>query len=62
MQFELPSLDDPGVGPILNGLLALALSLIVWELTGSFPGWAALATPGAALVFRGWALALRRKR
>jgi O-antigen ligase len=62
MPFEPPSLNDPGVGPILNGIVALTLSLIVWRLTGSFAGWIALFIPGAILIFWGWMVALRRKK
>jgi hypothetical protein len=62
MPFEPPSFNEPGVGHLLNGILALALSLIVWRLTGNFYGWAALAIPGAVLIFRGWVIALRHKR
>jgi hypothetical protein len=62
MPFELPSINEPGVGAILNGLVALALSLIVWEFTGNILGWAALFIPGAALIFWGWIIALRQKR
>jgi hypothetical protein len=62
MQFEPPSLNDPGVGSILNGIVALILSLIVWRLTGNFLGWIALFLPGAILIFWGWVIALRHKR
>jgi hypothetical protein len=62
MPFEPPSLDAPGVGTILNGIVALALSLLAWELTENFYGWAALFIPGAALIFWGWIIALRQKR
>jgi hypothetical protein len=44
---------------LVNGILALALSLVLWRLTGSFLGWLVLAAPGSALVIWGWVLALR---
>jgi hypothetical protein len=44
---------------VVNGTLALALSLVLWRLTGSFLGWLVLAAPGSALVIWGWVLALR---
>jgi hypothetical protein len=34
-------------------MIALALSLLIWKLTGSFLGWAVLFGPGAALVTMG---------
>lgn len=46
-------------GAIINGLIALALSLALWEVTHSFVGWLALFVPGAALVFVGWAAIIR---
>jgi hypothetical protein len=46
-------------GLLVNGILALALSLGIWELTGSFAGWLVLAAPGSALVIWGWVRALR---
>jgi hypothetical protein len=46
-------------GSIVNGVLALALSLAVWRLTGSFAGWLVLAAPGGGLIVWGWVLALR---
>jgi membrane-bound ClpP family serine protease len=62
MPFKPPSINDPGVGPILNGLVAVILSLIVWRFTGSSLGWIALFAPGAILIFWGWIVALRHKR
>jgi hypothetical protein len=43
---------------ILNGMMACALSLVMWKLTENFWGWLALAAPGALLIFLGWALAI----
>ena len=46
-----------GESAIVMGVFILALALILWRTTGSFPGWLALFLPGAALVGRGlWAL------
>jgi hypothetical protein len=47
------------VGAIVNGLIALALALILWRLTGSFGGWLALFLPGSVLVLKGWAAVIR---
>jgi hypothetical protein len=41
------------VQTIFNGLVALALALIVWRVTHSFLGWLVLFLPGAGLVFWG---------
>ena len=51
---------DVGTGRIVNGLIALALSLALWHITHSFVGWLALFAPGAALVLWGWCGILRR--
>jgi hypothetical protein len=40
-------------GFFVNGLIALALSMLIWRLTGNVLGWAVLFGPGAALVIRG---------
>lgn len=44
---------------IINGLMGLCLSLIMWKLTESFLGWIVLFIPGALLVLVGWYVALR---
>jgi hypothetical protein len=44
---------------LINGIVALAFSLGVWKMTGSFWGWAVLAVPGALLIFAGWIAVLR---
>ena len=51
-------LGSRGANTIFNGLVALALSLIIWRLTGIWWAWAILFGPGAALVFYGWYLIL----
>jgi hypothetical protein len=38
---------------LINGVIALGLSLIAWKLTGSFWGWLILFAPGAGLVIAG---------
>jgi hypothetical protein len=40
-------------GFFVNGLIALALSMLIWRLTGNVLGWAVLFGPGTALVIRG---------
>ncbi|HEV8503738.1 MAG TPA: hypothetical protein VGR63_19355 [Casimicrobiaceae bacterium] len=44
---------------IANGLIALALALLLWRLTHNFAGWLALFAPGSALVLRGVYLIMR---
>ena len=46
-------------GAILNGIFALILALVVWRMTHSFIGWAALFAPGAGLVLWGLVRVLR---
>jgi hypothetical protein len=46
------------VGLIVNGLIALALSLAMWEITHSLLGWLVLFLPGSALVLWGCGVAL----
>lgn len=46
-------------GYLVNGLIALALSLVVWHVTDSFWGWLALFAPGSVLVAWGWYVALK---
>jgi hypothetical protein len=50
---------DRAAGYIVNGLIALALALVLWKLTGSFVSWLALFLPGAALVIWGFIVMLR---
>jgi hypothetical protein len=50
---------DKGAHCIINGLVALSLSLLVWSLTGSVWGQYALSLPGGMLVFYGWYLILK---
>jgi hypothetical protein len=50
---------DKGPDYIVNGLIALVFSLIVWKLTHSFLGWLALFVPGVTLVILGWMLILK---
>jgi hypothetical protein len=45
-------------GLLINGLIALTLSLIIWKGTGSFIGWLALAAPGGVLILAGWVRAI----
>jgi hypothetical protein len=45
---------------MINGLIALALSLAMWEITHSFWGWLALFVPGSALIFIGWYVILKQ--
>lgn len=45
-------------GFLLNGLIALALSLLIWRLTHNVLGWAVLFGPGVVCTFRGIYLAL----
>ena len=52
-------LGSRGANTIFNGLVALALSLIIWRLTGIWWAWAILFGPGAALVFYGWYLIIK---
>jgi hypothetical protein len=52
---------DKSLSCISNGIVALALSIILWRLTGSFEGWLVLSLPGSALVFYGWYLILKDK-
>lgn len=40
-------------GYFFNGLVALALSLVMWRLTACYLGWLVLWTPGAVLVVMG---------
>jgi hypothetical protein len=46
-------MDTKALGYIINGLIALALSLAIWRMTHSFLGWAVLFAPGAIFVFLG---------
>jgi hypothetical protein len=50
---------DRAAGYLVNGLIALALGLAIWKLTGSFLGWLVLFLPGAALVIWGLIVMLR---
>jgi hypothetical protein len=51
------------VGLIVNGLIALALSLALWEITHSMLGWLALFVPGATLVLYGcWRIFVEVRR
>jgi hypothetical protein len=52
-------LRDP-IGLLLNGLLALALSVLMWKLTGNWWGRFVLFMPGGALVILGWIALLRK--
>jgi hypothetical protein len=45
--------DGDPLGLFVNGVIALGLSLIAWELTGSFWGWLILFAPGAGLIIAG---------
>jgi hypothetical protein len=47
------------LGYVVNGLIALALSLAIWHTTHSYLGWAVLFVPGAALVLWGWRAILK---
>jgi hypothetical protein len=49
------------MGFIVNGLIASALSLVIWYGTHNIWGWAALFIPGFALIFAGWAALLRKE-
>jgi hypothetical protein len=51
--------DGDPLGLLVNGVIALGLSLIAWELTGSFWGWLILFVPGAGLVIVGLIKVLR---
>jgi hypothetical protein len=44
---------------IFNGIVALALSILIWRLTHNFVGWLVLALPGGALILYGWYLILK---
>jgi hypothetical protein len=46
-------LHDP-IGMLLNGLLALLLSVIMWRLTHNWWAWFVLFMPGGALIVLGW--------
>jgi hypothetical protein len=46
-------------GFIVNGLIACALSLVIWYGTHSLWGWAMLAIPGGGLILAGWCVALK---
>lgn len=46
-------MEITAAGGVINGLIALALSLAIWHITHSFLGWVVLFLPGAALVLRG---------
>jgi hypothetical protein len=41
-------------GLIVNGLIALILSLLIWRLTENLWAWLVLFIPGGCLVVRGW--------
>jgi hypothetical protein len=41
-------------GLIFNGLIALALSLLLWRLTENIWAWLALFLPGTFLILLGW--------
>jgi hypothetical protein len=43
-----------GFGYVVNGMIALPLSLAIWHITHSFLGWLVLFLPGSALVLWGW--------
>jgi hypothetical protein len=51
---------EAAIGYFVNGLIALALSLVIWRLTHNFLGWAVLFLPGSALVIWGLVTSLRR--
>jgi len=53
-----PPSSHKAAGLIVNGLIALAFSLVMWYATESFLGWLALFLPGMALVIYGWYVAL----
>lgn len=42
-----------GVGALFNGIVGLCLSIVVWRLTHSASGWAALFAPAALLLVWG---------
>lgn len=44
-----------GVSELFLGLAILLLSLVLWSLTHSVWGWAALFLPGSCYVALGWA-------
>ena len=44
---------DRTSGLIMNGLIALLFSLLVWKLTLNYFGWLALFIPGSVLVLYG---------
>jgi hypothetical protein len=54
-----PTMSDRAVNYILEGILALILSVIMWKLTGSFLGWVVFSVPGSALVLYGWYLIIK---
>lgn len=41
---------------IVNGMTGVALAYVLWKLTASLIGWAALFLPGAALILAGTVL------
>lgn len=45
---------DKAAWSLCLGIFVLCLSLIVWRATANFPGWLALAIPGAGYIFRGF--------
>jgi hypothetical protein len=47
------SVLTPEEGAVINGLIVLALSLLLWKLTAAFYGWLFLFTIGSALVLWG---------
>ncbi len=50
---------SPGAGELLNGLLALFLSILVWRVTHVVWAWALLFAPGSVLVLMGLCKAFR---
>jgi hypothetical protein len=58
--FHWPKLPDEPNGLLFNGLAALALSIIMWRLTGSWLGYFILALPGGALVILGWVVIFKK--
>jgi hypothetical protein len=45
---------EAGERCVLSGIIGLIFSLVMWRLTGSFVGWAALFTPGTVLITLGF--------
>jgi hypothetical protein len=46
-------------GLVVNGIIALALSLALYKITNSYLGWAVLAIPGSLLVIYGTLMIFR---